>query len=102
MNNIKIFCDEQANHRPRLARVVEKGDKYGLNWCITHEQDAPLVEFYDPLYDHTDLGQFVIRYYVWTIMEADEALVLDTGVTGWTIGGPTMKRVREWLTEYHT
>lgn len=101
MNNIKIFCDEQANNRPWLVRVVEKGDKYGLNWCLTHEQGIPLAEFYDPRYDHTDLGQFVTRYYVGTLLVARGGLILDMGVPGWTVSGYTMKRIREWLTRYH-
>jgi hypothetical protein len=49
------------------VRLVRKGDRYGLNDCLTHDKDEPLVEFYDATYEQDarfDLGrgQFVARY----------------------------------------
>jgi hypothetical protein len=30
-----------------LVRLVEKGDPHGRNFCLTHNEDRPMVEFYD-------------------------------------------------------
>jgi hypothetical protein len=35
-----------ANGHAYLARIVFKGDRYGLDGCLTHDKDDPLVEFY--------------------------------------------------------
>lgn len=55
------------------VRIVEKGDTYGLNDCLTHKGIEPLVEFYDNRFiDDKDWkhGQFVARYYVTTLLES--------------------------------
>jgi hypothetical protein len=85
------------------VRVVNKGDKYGLNLCLTHEEDKPLVEFYDARYPHTEFGQFVSRYYVETILGDDGdgpkncGLNLDGGIPDWTVSAKDMDTVRGWL-----
>jgi len=51
-----------------LVRLVKKGDTYGRNFYLVHNQDEPLVEFYDTRYPHIQspggqmLGQFVSRF----------------------------------------
>ena len=67
------------------VRIVSRGDKYGLNFALTHNEDMPLVEFYDSRYPHTEYGQFVSRYYLDTIINHDEGLSLDAGVTACTV-----------------
>ncbi len=62
-----------VNHilRPFTVKVLFKGDKYGLNDCLTHDKDEPLVEFYDFANAGKafgPLGQFVSRYYASTIL----------------------------------
>lgn len=74
------------------AVIIEKGDNYGLNDCLTHEEVRPLVEFYDTRYD-----QFVSRYYVKTILEVDSGLNLHGGVEDWTIDKTGMDFVKDWL-----
>lgn len=65
-------------------KVLNRGDRYGLNDCLTHEGDKPLVEFYDG-------EQFVSRYYVETIMEhGARALSLQGDVPAWTVPAATM------------
>ena len=87
------------------VRVVNKGDKYGLDFCLTHDGDKPLVEFYDVRYPHTEFGQFVSRYYVETILEdkgyGDKArgLQLDGGIPEWTVTASDMVTVRNYLKE---
>lgn len=55
--------------------LVRKGDRYGLDDCLTHEKDDPMVEFYDATYagtkDFGPLGQFVSRYYWSTLTGQD-------------------------------
>jgi hypothetical protein len=77
------------------VRVVSRGDKYGLNFALTHEGLMPLVEFYDTRYPHTEFGQFVSRYYLDTILNCDDrfGLSLDSGVTAWTVPAEAMADV---------
>lgn len=77
------------------VRVVSRGDKYGLNFALTHNGIMPLVEFYDSRYPHTEFGQFVSRYYLDTIINRDDrfALSLDGGVTAWTVPAEAMTEV---------
>jgi hypothetical protein len=85
------------------VRVVNKGDKYGLNFCLTHDGDKPLVEFYDVRYPHTEFGQFVSRYYVETILSdkgngpKNSGLNLHGGVPEWTVSERHMDIVRAYL-----
>jgi hypothetical protein len=44
------------------VKILRKGDQYGLNKCLTHEDDVPLVEFYDAVSDHDPEGRFISRY----------------------------------------
>ncbi len=44
---------------PMIARFVRKGDRYGLDGCLTHDEDNPLIEFYDARYDHNVLPQYL-------------------------------------------
>lgn len=82
------------------VRILRKGDKYGRDECLTHNEDRPLVEFYDTRYPHTQYGQFVSRYYVSTLLESDTGgLCLDGGVPSWTVGAQDMDTVRKYLTE---
>jgi hypothetical protein len=64
--------------RTFLVRVVEYGDTYGRNDCLTHEpgdyDGGPMVEFYDTTNIDTTFpgrGQFVSRYYFDTLTECD-------------------------------
>lgn len=85
------------------VRILRKGDKYGRDFCLTHDEDKPLVEFYDTRYPHTEYGQFVTRYYVETILGTDKwgrgegGLCLDGGVPSWTVGKQDMDTVRKYL-----
>ena len=29
------------------VRIVNNGEKYGREFCLTHDEDKPMVEFYD-------------------------------------------------------
>jgi hypothetical protein len=85
------------------VRILRAGDRYGRDFCLTHDKDEPLVEFYDSRYPHCDYGQFVSRYYVSTILGTDGygrgegGLILHGGVPAWTVSKEDMDTVREYL-----
>jgi hypothetical protein len=81
------------------VRVIREGNNYGLDNCLIHKEQRPLVEFYDCRYEHTDLGQFVSRYYVETLLDRqpDTGLCLHGGVPDWNIDVDAMNRVIHWL-----
>lgn len=76
------------------VRLILKGDRYGFNNCLVHDNSEPLVEFYDAEY-----GQFVSSYYRSTLLnrDKDEGLILYGGVPKWVLDGKTMNEVIEWL-----
>jgi hypothetical protein len=88
------------------VRLVQKGDRYGLHGCLTHDidkPDGPLVEFYDTRYDHNSdwleefKGQFVSRYYAETLLGHDGGLCLDGGVSDWHVSAGNMIQIKKWL-----
>lgn len=95
LNNKVIQID--SPHTSFNVRLVEKGDKYGRNDAITHNKDEPLVEFFDVRYPHTELGQFVARYYKSTIMEIEGGLILDSSIRDWYVDSEGIEKVQGWL-----
>lgn len=94
---LKIFYDDGAA-QTWAVRVVFNGDQFGHNFCLTHKEAEPMVEFYDTRHEHTDYGQFVSRYYASTLLEHEPAMLrLDTGVPSWHIGEDCMARITDWL-----
>ncbi len=92
---IKIFHDTRS-HIIWAVRIVEKGDKYGLDDCLDND-GTPFVEFYDTRHEHTDLGQFVSRYFLDTLTRGEGGLNLYGGVPRRNINEPCMNRIRDWL-----
>ncbi len=82
------------------VRLVRKGESYGLAMKMVHTNEEPLVEFYDQRRlksSRRPLGQFISRYFVWTILEGPGGLLLDTGSPDWSLTSETMHTVRTWL-----
>jgi len=76
------------------VRLVREGDRYGLNDCLVHDKDDPMVEFWDAIYEHDPrftpgLGQFTARYYLSTLTErrSSHALALCGHEPVWTVTG---------------
>jgi hypothetical protein len=98
-----------VNDRGRAfnVRLVERGDRYGLDDCLTHDRDDPLVEFYDAKYAGDDRfgprGQFVSRYYRSTLLETQadgptDGLCLDgSNRDVWEVDEVVMTMVVRWL-----
>jgi len=85
------------------VRIVKTGDKYGRAMCLTNDK-APMVEFYDSRYPHTEYGQFVSRYYISTILSQDSrggeysnGLCLDGRVAAWHVSAEDMAEVVSFL-----
>lgn len=80
-------------------RIIHKGDSYGLGGVKTHAFNEPLVEFYDARYNHTELGQFVGRYYAGALlaMKDDTGLCLHSEEPTWTIPPKSMDLIRAEL-----
>ena len=90
------------------VRIVNKGDRYGRADCLTHDEDRPMVEFYDRRYtsEAWPRGQFVSRYYVGTLLghegfyggEPVGGLCLDGGNPNeWSVSADSMALVRAYL-----
>lgn len=78
-----------------MVRIIRKGDRYGLNNCLTHDKPDSIVEFYDT----SDKEQFVSRYYVSTILGIKDGvgLMLDGGYSAWNLDGESVDSVKDWL-----
>ena len=87
-----------------LVRMVRKGDKYGLDNCLTHDGET-MVEFFDHDYAFDKnvtgkvLGQFVSRYYVSTLLghPPNVGLNLHGGIPKWSISAIAMDQVMEYI-----
>jgi hypothetical protein len=62
---IDLGLNEQG--KALAARTINKGDVYGLNDCLEHDETEPLIEFYHAATD-TDPAYFIGRYYRATLM----------------------------------
>jgi hypothetical protein len=85
----KTFRFVAENGVPFLARLVQTGDRYGLDDCLVHDKPEAMVEFYDLRSMHTPRGQFVSRYYWSNFMHAaarGRGLLLHGGEPSWSIG----------------
>jgi hypothetical protein len=87
--------------RPYNVRLVEQGEQYGRNGCLTHDDPRPVVEFYDATYAGKvpdefsgHLGQFVSRYFLFTLEETEwrtmRVLDLDGGIPEWKVTGQSV------------
>jgi hypothetical protein len=98
----------QKTKIPFTVTVIFKGEKHGLNDCLTHENEIPLVEFFDARYNHTQYGQFTGgSYFATTLLGLDgyggteigqyKGLCLDGDIPQWYIDAGTCKLIATWL-----
>jgi hypothetical protein len=82
------------------VRIVRKGDRYGMNDMFTHNENRPLVEFYDDRFHPQpgDRGQFVSRYYAFVLLEyTGREMNLQVGVDAWYLFADDLNLVREYV-----
>jgi hypothetical protein len=103
-----------SSGREFLVRVIRKGDRYGLDNCLVHDDArnwGPMIEFWDltnankpglgGLGGFGPDGQFVSRYYARTLAEdyregsARQGLCLHGGVPEWNVDAAAMTKVLE-------
>lgn len=86
-------------------RIVRRGEGYGLNKQVIHNDRDPLVEFYDAEYagrsNFDPEGQFVSRYYVSTLLNfrPGEGIGLHGNSTCWSVDHQPMAGLRNKLRE---
>jgi hypothetical protein len=87
-----------SNNITWTARIVNVGDKYGLNFALTNDK-KPMIEFYDTRYQHTEFGQFVGRYNLSTFfgIEQGSGLLLDTMSKNWYLDASTVEAIKNWV-----
>jgi hypothetical protein len=93
---VRLFMDKFL----WAVRIVHQGDHYGRNLCLVHEKPEPMVEFYDTRYLFSDLGQFVSRYNLSTLLDNHpfgHGLCLDGGEPDWTLSDACFGKVQGWL-----
>lgn len=92
-----ILILTNIGHAPLLARLVEPGDPFGLNFQMVAE--GAIVEFYDTKFQHTDFGQFISRYSLRTLLENPEptGINLYGGVSPWILTPHEHVRLMQWL-----
>ncbi len=83
-------------------RIVDHGDRYGLNDCLTHDKMDPLVEFYDQRSSQTERGQFVSSYYLTTLIDHDQrnGLNLHGAIPAWSLTADDMRQVNKITANY--
>lgn len=79
------------------TRRVDKGDLYGKQGALIHEEDEAMIEFYDTRFPFDLLGQFIARYYISTLLahDAKKGLDLHGDVPDWKIDAASLQRVIE-------
>lgn len=86
------------------VRIVSRGNTYGRDDCLTHNEDDALVEFYDAKQDPAKFGrrgQFVSRYYLTTLLQdLPNGLQLEGGIPEWSISPKGMRDVHLYLKGY--
>lgn len=99
---IRFKIQNQENGLNFMIRIVEPGQSYGRDLCLTNDTGKNLVEFYDTRYDFDKdtegdvLGQFVTRYYLDTLFKdetpiSQNGLNLDGGVQDWSLDSKAMQ-----------
>ncbi len=90
-----------ANGREFMVRVVRKGGRYGLNDCLVHEKDVPLVQFWDLKHVNKngfgERGQFVTAYSATELSKHVDGigLFLHFGIPEWTVDADPMEEVSD-------
>ena len=96
------MLNDGSGHMAWNVRLVQQGQRYGLNDCLVHDDARPLIEFFDPRFTELfgEPGQFVSRYYVQTLQKdlarLDRGLLLDTGSDEWVLSRSALLTAVQW------
>jgi len=91
---LKITTDKMHKFE---VRIVNTGDRFGLNDVLVNDDDQALIEFWDT--STFEEGQFVSRYFAETILDHEfgHGLNLDGGIPEWSIDANSMTTIVGWL-----
>ena len=95
-----LYFVENSNGKQFAAKLLQKGDAYGLEKCLTWDSDKTGIEFYDVTYagdGFDEIGQFVSRYYVKNILEHSGNLCLEGSIPEWTVDGNNISKILSWI-----
>ena len=84
------------------VRLVYPGMQYGRNNALTNDKYFTYVEFYDSRQSPAkfgELGQFVSRYYMQTIMQTNGGIILDTGSIDWVLSSVEVEEVKSLISK---
>ena len=74
-------ASSKAAGRRSLVTVLRKGDRYGLDDKLVYDNDEPQIEVWDLTYANQksfdDRGQFVSRYYAFSIAQHQKGVGID-------------------------
>jgi hypothetical protein len=84
------------------VRCIRRGDRYGLNGCLVHDKDDPVVEFTDvtPPGGPGPAAEplFVARFPAKTFLGRDDGEVWLFGRdVAWRLAPWQVQQIREWL-----
>ena len=83
-----------------VVRLIRKGDAYGLNDKLTHDQARPMVDFFRCEQGNEDKGFFVSRYYVETLLAGShKSIQLDGRDPAFAVHEQAFADVLQWLRE---
>lgn len=95
-----LYFIQNRNGRQFAVKLLQKGDSYGLDKCLTWDSSQTGIEFYDVTYagdGFDEVGQFVSRYYISSILEHSGTLCLNGDVSEWSIDGDNMQKIIIWI-----
>jgi len=78
------------------TKLIRAGDRYGSGDQLRH-QGEPVLEFYDPRWPYTPLGQFISRYYVKTLLNTTGALQLELCTPEWVVSADDLEESKNWV-----
>lgn len=95
MNNVKTILDATSNVEWNI-RVVPPCAKYGLMDQVVNTGKESLVEFFDTRYPDTELGFFVSRYKISTILLHKEGLCVSGSYSAY-VDAKFIASLQNWL-----
>jgi len=110
-SKIKEILDPTTG-RLWTIRIVEQGDNYGREDCLTHDRADALIEFFDTGSEFAakfpPYGQFVSRYFLTTLQGTDGygqpfpgpyGLDLQGGDNNWKVSEEGMEAVMKFVNQ---
>lgn len=100
MGLVLIHVMNEAGRR-FAVRCIRKGDRYGLNGCLVHDGEEPLVEFLDvtPEGGPGPMAEpgFVARFPARAVLNREADLWLFGRDLAWRLSPDQVRQVGDWV-----